>query len=119
MRYLAKLESFRRPLELFPSGQQTEAAKTVFAVASGLGGFVLFGVGDKGEIVGQQVATVAIYDDHLETINTGLVHGQFFDHQQRQEHAWVDAVADEIKERFGHSALRRGSNLRGESPWTP
>jgi hypothetical protein len=28
-------------------------------------------------------------------------------------------VADEIKERFGHSALRRGSNLRHESPRTP
>jgi ATP-dependent DNA helicase RecG len=34
------------------TGQRTEAAKTVCALANGLGGFVVFGVTDKGEIVG-------------------------------------------------------------------
>jgi ATP-dependent DNA helicase RecG len=44
------------------TGQRTEAAKSVCALANGLGGFVLFGVGDKGEIVGQQVATSTLED---------------------------------------------------------
>ena len=44
------------------TGQRTEAAKTVCALANGLGGFVLFGVTDKGEIVGQQVATSTLED---------------------------------------------------------
>jgi hypothetical protein len=30
----------------------------------------------------------------------------------------VDAVADEIKERFGEIALRRGNSFQGESPRT-
>ncbi len=38
------------------TGQRTEAAKTVCAMLNGLGGFVLFGVTDRGEIVGQQVS---------------------------------------------------------------
>ena len=44
------------------AGQRTEGAKTVCALANGLGGFVLFSVGDKGEIVGQQVATSTLED---------------------------------------------------------
>jgi ATP-dependent DNA helicase RecG len=44
------------------TGQRTEAAKTVCALANGQGGFVLFGVTDKGEIVGQQVATSTLED---------------------------------------------------------
>jgi ATP-dependent DNA helicase RecG len=44
------------------TGQRTEAAKSVCALANGLGGFVLFGVADKGEIVGQQVATSTLED---------------------------------------------------------
>ena len=44
------------------TGQRTEAAKTVCALANGLGGFVLFGVTDKGEIIGQQVATSTMED---------------------------------------------------------
>jgi hypothetical protein len=39
------------------TGQRTAAAKTVCAMLNGLGGFVVFGVDDKGEIAGQQVAT--------------------------------------------------------------
>jgi len=39
------------------TGQRTAAAKTVCAMLNGLGGFVIFGVSDKGEIVGQQVST--------------------------------------------------------------
>ncbi len=39
------------------TGQRTDASKAVCALANGLGGFVLFGVTDKGEIAGQQVST--------------------------------------------------------------
>ncbi len=38
------------------TGQRTEGAKAVCAIANALGGFVVFGVSDKGEIVGQQVS---------------------------------------------------------------
>jgi ATP-dependent DNA helicase RecG len=38
------------------TGQRTEAMKTVCAMLNGLGGFVLFGVSDLGEIIGQQVS---------------------------------------------------------------
>jgi ATP-dependent DNA helicase RecG len=38
------------------TGQRTEAAKTVCAMLNGLGGFVFFGVSDRGELVGQQVS---------------------------------------------------------------
>jgi len=37
------------------TGQRTAAAKTVCAMLNGLGGFVIFGVTDRGEIVGQHV----------------------------------------------------------------
>ena len=38
------------------TGERTDAAKTVCAMLNGHGGFVLFGVSDQGEIVGQQIA---------------------------------------------------------------
>ncbi len=44
------------------TGQRTEAAKTVCALLNGIGGFVLFGISDKGEIVGQQVTTKTLED---------------------------------------------------------
>ena len=44
------------------TGQRTEAAKTVCAMLNGLGGFVLFGVTDKGGVVGQLVATNTLED---------------------------------------------------------
>jgi ATP-dependent DNA helicase RecG len=44
------------------TGQRTEAAKSVCAMLNGLGGFVLFGVTDKGEIVGQQVTAKTLED---------------------------------------------------------
>jgi DNA polymerase-4 len=50
--------------------------------------------------------------------DTGLVQGMLFDGEKREKQSQVDAVADEIKERFGAGALRRGSSLRGESPRT-
>ncbi len=50
--------------------------------------------------------------------DTGLVQGLLFDQEEREKQSQVDAVADEIKERFGAGALRRGSSLRGESPRT-
>ena len=37
------------------TGQRTEAAKTACALLNGQGGLVIFGVSDKGELIGQQV----------------------------------------------------------------
>lgn len=48
------------------TGQRTEAAKTVCALLNGLGGFVLFGISDKGEVVGQQVTAKTLEDITLE-----------------------------------------------------
>lgn len=42
------------------TGQRTEAAKAVCGMLNGRGGFVLFGVEDRGEIVGQQVAVTTL-----------------------------------------------------------
>jgi ATP-dependent DNA helicase RecG len=39
------------------TGQRSDAAKTVCAMLNGLGGFVLFGVTDRGNIIGQQLST--------------------------------------------------------------
>lgn len=44
------------------TGQRSRAAKTVCAMLNGLGGFVIFGVSDKGELVGQQVSARTIED---------------------------------------------------------
>lgn len=44
------------------TGQRTAAAKTVCAMLNGLGGFVVFGVNEKGVIVGQQVSTKTLED---------------------------------------------------------
>jgi len=44
------------------TGQRTEAAKTVCAMLNGLGGFVLFGVTNQGELIGQQVGTKTLED---------------------------------------------------------
>ena len=46
--------------------------------------------------------------------DTGLVQGQLFDQGEKQKQSQLDAVADEIKERFGKSALRRGSSLQND-----
>jgi len=46
--------------------------------------------------------------------DTGLVQGTLFDREQRQKQSRLDAVADEIKERFGTGAIRRGSGLNRE-----
>ena len=48
------------------TGQRTEAAKTVCALLNGLGGFLLFGVSDRGEITGQQVTAKTLEDISLE-----------------------------------------------------
>lgn len=48
------------------TGQRTEAAKTICALLNGLGGFVLFGISDKGEILGQQVTAKTLEDIALE-----------------------------------------------------
>ncbi|WP_052435890.1 helix-turn-helix domain-containing protein [Neochlamydia sp. EPS4] len=44
------------------TGQRSEAAKTVCAMLNGLGGFLLFGVSDKGEIASQQVTARTLED---------------------------------------------------------
>ncbi len=44
------------------TGQRTRAAKTVCAMLNGLGGFVIFGVSDKGDLVGQQVSARTLED---------------------------------------------------------
>jgi ATP-dependent DNA helicase RecG len=44
------------------TGQRTEAARTVCAMLNGLGGFVLFGVNSKGELIGQQVSANTLED---------------------------------------------------------
>jgi len=49
--------------------------------------------------------------------DTGLVQGMLFDQAERQKQSRVDTVADQIKERFGGTALRRGSSFQNdESP---
>lgn len=50
---------------------------------------------------------------------TGLVQGMLFDQEEREKQARLDAMADELKQRFGTGAIRRGSSLRGEVPGTP
>ena len=44
------------------TGQRTAAAKTVCAMLNSIGGFVIFGVTDKGEITGQKVSAKTIAD---------------------------------------------------------
>lgn len=44
------------------TGQRTDAAKTVCAMLNGLGGFVLFGISDRGEIIGQHVSANTLND---------------------------------------------------------
>jgi DNA polymerase-4 len=46
--------------------------------------------------------------------DTGLVQGMLFDQAERQKQSRVDSVADQIKERFGGTALRRGSSLQND-----
>ncbi len=48
------------------TGQRTEAAKAVCAFLNGIGGFVLFGVSDKGEMLGQQVTAKTLEDIAIE-----------------------------------------------------
>jgi len=49
--------------------------------------------------------------------DTGFVQGMLFDQEDRQKQSRVDAVTDQLKERFGNEALRRGSSLeRGAKP---
>jgi ATP-dependent DNA helicase RecG len=54
---VAKGESERTEFKR-STGQRTEAAKTVCALANSLGGFVLFGITDKGEVVGSRLPPV-------------------------------------------------------------
>lgn len=51
--------------------------------------------------------------------NTGLTQGMLFDWEEREKQSRVDAVADEIKERFGSGSLRRGSSFGREGQPKP
>ena len=51
--------------------------------------------------------------------DTGQVQGMLFDAEEREKQSRVDAVADQIKAKFGQSSLRRGSSFQGESPRAP
>ena len=44
------------------TGQRTKAMKTVCGMLNGLGGFVLFGISDKGGLVGQDIAAKTMAD---------------------------------------------------------
>jgi ATP-dependent DNA helicase RecG len=44
------------------TGQRTDAAKTVCAMLNGVGGFVLIGISDRGEIIGQHVYANTLND---------------------------------------------------------
>lgn len=46
--------------------------------------------------------------------DSGLAQGLLFDQERRQKQGRIDAVADQLKERFGAEALRRGSSLGHE-----
>jgi DNA polymerase-4 len=49
--------------------------------------------------------------------DTGTIQGLLFDQEERQKQTRLDTVADQLKDRFGIEALRRGSSLeRGEKP---
>ena len=43
--------------------------------------------------------------------DTRQVQGMFFDWEEREKQARLDTVADQLKDRFGTEALRRGSSL--------
>ena len=42
----------------------------------------------------------------------GQLQGLLFDHDEQQQHRQLDSVVDEIKERFGGTAVRRASGPR-------
>ena len=44
------------------TGQRTQAAKTACAMLNGIGGFILFGINDNGDFVGQQVTAKTLED---------------------------------------------------------
>src|SRR5665213_2150698 len=60
-RLAAKGESDRLEFKR-TTGQRTDAAKTVCAMLNGLGGFVIFGIGNKGELVGQEIGQRTVED---------------------------------------------------------
>lgn len=51
--------------------------------------------------------------------DTGLSQGLLFDQQERRKQASLDAVSDQVRDRFGSSALRRASSLRHQRPDGP
>jgi hypothetical protein len=51
--------------------------------------------------------------------DTDMIQGMLFGQEERQKQGWLDAVADEIKDRFGAGAIRRGSGLNLGGKPTP
>ena len=43
--------------------------------------------------------------------DTGLVQAMLFDREEWKKQARLDAVGDQVKDRFGAGSLRRGSSL--------
>ena len=50
---------------------------------------------------------------------TGLVQGVLFDQDRRKKQAGLDAVADQIRERYGSSALSRAASFPHRSEPRP
>ncbi len=48
------------------TGQRAEAAKTICAMLNGIGGSVVFGVSDKGQIIGQHITSKTVEDVSIE-----------------------------------------------------
>jgi hypothetical protein len=47
---------------------------------------------------------------------SGLRQGLLFDQEEREKQANLDAVTDQIRQRFGTSALLRGASLPHQKP---
>jgi DNA polymerase-4 len=51
--------------------------------------------------------------------DSGVIQGTLFDQADRQKQARLDIVADQVKERFGADALRRGVRLERDAKTKP
>jgi ATP-dependent DNA helicase RecG len=68
------------------TGQRSDAAKAVCGMLNGAGGYVVFGVDDKGAIIGQHISSKTLEDISNEirridppafpTIDTVILHGE-------------------------------------------
>jgi ATP-dependent DNA helicase RecG len=84
-RLAAKGESDRLKFKR-TTGQRTDAAKTVCAMLNGLGGFVIVGVGDKGELVGQEIGQRTVEEVTNESV---LLSARFISILNSPSHGFV------------------------------